>query len=300
MSNIVELVALSVAVSALIYFVVEPIFLRRRHRQDQEHLDFLSNTDDPSAPAPTRVRLERHLRAAGLNGPVEAYLLALSALVAAAGYWVLRAMPDVPAAAAVAAGFTAYLPVAVVKELARRRANRIERQLTDAIDLATGTLQSGCNLTQAIATAASGASQPLKGEFETILQRVSLAMPLDRALGSFAERYDSEGVKLFALALTAKSQVGGELAPVLRSLNETLRDRWRQQRQVRAQLAGARMTALVVIVLPYVVAPVLAYLQPGWFQTLADLPLGPSILFFAVMIQLTGALWIWRILAREL
>ena len=80
----------------------------------------------------------------------------------------------------------------------------------------------------------------------------------------------------------------------------TLRDRWRQQRQVRAQLAGARMTALVVIVLPYIVAPVLAYLQPGWFQTLANLPLGPSILFFAVMIQLTGALWIWRILAREL
>ena len=84
MSNIVELVALSVAVSALIYFVVEPIFLRRRHRQDQEHLDFLSNTDDPSAPPPTRVRLERHLRAAGLNGPVEAYLLTLSALVASA------------------------------------------------------------------------------------------------------------------------------------------------------------------------------------------------------------------------
>ena len=62
-------------------------------------------------------------------------------LVASAGYSMLQAMPDVPAAAAVAAGFAAYLPVALVKELARRRANRIERQLTDAIDLAAGTLQ---------------------------------------------------------------------------------------------------------------------------------------------------------------
>jgi len=300
MSEIGELILLSVAVSALVYMVAEPLFARRRERQEQEHLAYLTATDDRPSGQAGRAQLERQLRAAGLSGPVEAYLLALSVLVASAGYSMLQAMPDVPAAAAVAAGFAAYLPVALVKELARRRANRIERQLTDAIDLAAGTLQAGSTLTQALATAASATRAPLKGELESILQRVALAMPLDRALAGFSERYDGEGVKLFTLALTAKSQVGGELAPVLRALNETLRDRWRQQRQVRAQLAGARMTSLVVIVLPYVVAPILAWLQPGWFQTLSNLPLGPSILFFAVMIQLTGALWIWRILAREL
>ena len=60
------------------------------------------------------------------------------------------------------------------------------------------------------------------------------------------------------------------------------------------------MTAVVVVILPYAVAPALAWLQPGWFDTLRRLPLGPVILFSAVMIQLVGALWIWRILRREL
>ena len=103
----------------------------------------------------------------------------------------------------------------------------------------------------------------------------------------------------FSQTIAAKVDAGGELSPVLRSLNETLRDRSRQQRQVRAQLAGARLTAIAVVILPYLLAPLLAWLQPGWFGMLFSSNLGSAMLFIAVMLQIVGLLWLWHILERE-
>jgi Flp pilus assembly protein TadB len=68
---------------------------------------------------------------------------------------------------------------------------------------------------------------------------------------------------------------------------------------VRAHLAGARLTALGVVALPYVLALLLTRLQPAWFSTLFNNSVGPTLLFLAVMMQLAGVLWLWRILASE-
>lgn len=295
-----ELTAMVFAIIVLSYLSKDTLASWTRTRRQVEHVAYLSSIDDAAGEAAARHLFGRRLRAAGLSGPPEAYMLGLSSLVTLVSYLVLQLLPAVPVAAIVGGAFAAYIPWACVTELARRRANRVEQQLTDAIDLAAGTLHAGSSLVQALTSAASVSRQPLSAELDEVLRRLSLAMPLDRAFARFNERYDSEGVRLFSVALAAKAQAGGELAPLLRALNETLRDRWRQQRQVRAQLAGARVTAMLVVFLPYAVAPVLAYLDPGWFDTLGRLPLGPAILFFAVMMQLVGALWIWRILAREL
>ncbi len=300
METYLEVLGLLFAAAAAGYAGKDVLVGWTRQRRESAHVDYLSSTDTAATSPPPPRLLERRLRSAGLPGPAEAYLFGISLAVATAGYWVLQLLPDVPFAAIVGGAFAVYIPWAAVNEVARRRANKIEHQLTDAIDLAAGTMQAGSSLTQALATAASVSRQPLHGELNEVLHRLSLSMPFERAFARLNERYDSEGVRLFTVAVAAKSQAGGELTPLLRALNETLRDRWRQQRQVRAQLAGARITAVVVVLLPYLVAPVLAYLEPGWFDAIAKLPLGPAILFFAVVLQLIGALWIWRILAREL
>ena len=94
--------------------------------------------------------------------------------------------------------------------------------------------------------------------------------------------------------------IGIPATGTLKSLNETLRDRWRQQRQVQSQLAGARVSGLAIAALPYLFAPALIWLRPDWFRTLVEHPLGMPLLFAAVLLQLVGLLWLWRILSREL
>lgn len=301
MSSALELVLLVLAALAVLALGVDFMRRRLRERTEKELLDRLA------AEAPTVVvasaepgLIEKRLRAAGLRGPSEAYVFAASVLAVSAFVIVLRTLPALPAAAVITFCLALYLPWAGVTAWAKHRSLRFEALLTEAIDLMVASLYAGGNLNQAFRSAGAVADQPIRGEFDEVDRRLGLGLPLNRAFGRMIEGFDGEGVRLFAQTLMAKSQAGGDLAPVLRSLNETLRDRARQQRQVQAQLSGVRLSAIAISVLPYLFAPLLAWMRPDWFRPLFAHPLGAPMMVFALMLQLIGILWIWRVLSREL
>jgi tight adherence protein B len=300
MTDTVEIVLLVAAAVGAAALVVEFIRRRSRERQERELLEHLTEGDAPAAVAPPPGRIERRLRAAGLAGPPEAYLFATSVLAAVVSLALLQFFPEFPIAALIGVAFACYLPWAAMAEWARRRARRFEQYLTESLDLMGGALYAGSNLTQALRTAGSASEPPVRREFDEVVRRVGLGMPLERAFDRMVTSYPCEGVRLFTQTLVAKQQAGGNLTPVLKSLNETLRDRWRQQRQIQSQLSGARLTGIVGVLLPYLLVPLLAWLEPGWFAVLLGHPLGPPLIFLAVMLQLLGVLWLWRILNREL
>jgi tight adherence protein B len=300
MRSNVELGILVVAFVAVAYLLADLARNRMRLQREGEMIDRLAGAE-PDALAPVDVgRMDRRLRAAGLRGPAEAYLFAGSLVAAAVSVVLLGLLPAVPLVAAIGLVLALYAEWALVAALARRRANQFEQQLIDAIDLMAGTLNAGGNLTQSLRTAGDASKQPLKGEFSEAFRRLALGMSIRRALTRMVESYDCEGVRLFSQTLAAKLEAGGELSPVLRSLNETLRDRSRQQRQIQAQLAGARVTAVAVVALPYLLAPLLAWMQPGWFSMLFNSNIGTALLFIAVLLQIIGILWLWHILEKEL
>lgn len=301
MSSTVEAVVLLLSLVAVIYLSADLLRGRMRERNEREILDRLAPDAPTTIIVPVEAGLvERKLRAAGLKGPAEAYVFAVSLLAAGVSVLLLRVLPALPLVALIGFAFALYLPWTAVNEWGKHRARNFERLLIEAIDLMSGALFAGSNLTQALRSAGSVAEEPVRGAFHEIDRRLTLGMPLHRAMGHMIDAFDGEGVRLFTQTLAAKSQAGGDLAPVLRSLNETLRDRWRQQRQVQAQLAGARISATAVAALPYLFAPVLVWMRPDWFKTLIDHPLGAPLLFFAVLLQMIGILWLWRILSREL
>ena len=300
MNDATELGLLLTALLVAAYLVADFVWSRMRQSREQEMVGQLAGDKVDPSPVVERGRMDRRLRAAGLPGPAEAYLFAGSLVAAGASVMLLGLLPAVPLVAVVGLALTLYVEWTLVAALARSRATRFEQQLIDAIDLMSATLSAGGNITQSLRQAGAASEQPLRGEFAEANSRLALGMTIERALAQMVERYDGEGVRLFSQTLAAKVQAGGELSPVLRSLNETLRDRLRQQRQVRAQLAGARVTAIAVVVLPYLLAPVLAWLQPGWFSLLFGTSFGAAMLFIAVMLQIVGILWLLHIVEREL
>ncbi len=302
MSVAIEVLLLIAALAVAFYVGGALLRDRVRQRREQEYLGSLVDTEkttvDPRSGEPSAI--EKRLRAIGVAGPPEVYLFGVAALAAVVSVLTVRALPALPLVAIITFGFALYLPWGATREWARMRARRFEQRLIDAIDLMSGALQAGGNLTQALATAAAASEQPVRAEFDEVQRRLSLGMPLHRACSRMIEGYDGEGVRLFVQTIVAKTQAGGDLVPVLRSLNETLRDRWRQHRQLASQLAGARITAIAIAITPYVMAPILVWMQPTWFRALLAHPLGPAALFVAVILQLVGMLWLWRILSREL
>ena len=301
MSSAIEIGVLLAALVLAGYLLADIVRRSLRQQREQEMVERLAGGQTNGTSNGVELGLmDRLLRAAGLPGPAEAYLFAGSLLAAAVSLALLGLLPAVPLVAIVGLALMLYVEWTAVSGLARRRATRFEQQLIDAIDLMAGSLYAGGNLTQSLRTAGSASEQPLRGEFLEAFNRLGLGMSTERALSQMVQRYDGEGVRLFSQTLAAKVEAGGELSPVLRSLNETLRDRSRQQRMVRAQLAGARVTAVVVVFLPYLLAPVLAWMRPGWFGPLFGSTIGAALLFMAVMLQVVGLLWLWSILGKEL
>lgn len=306
--------ALLLAVTTLVVALVVVDLLRNelRDRQDRKHLGRMEDRVG-GRPAARRAAeeadetgwrrlgtVERRLLAAGL--PVGPYTFlsgsVLLGLLAATGLYAL--LPAVPVAAVAAGALGAYLPWVAVSAVARRRAHRFEERLADALGFMVGSLQAGENPRQAFSSAAEASEGAVRREFLEVAHRLRAGMDIRRALRRIVEGYDAEGVHLFAKTLTAKWQVGGDLVPILQSVARVVRERIRVRMRLRSHLAGARVAAVAVALLPYAVIPVFQWQLPQVMDRLVTHPLGPTLITLAVLLQIIGWLWLARILRIEL
>ncbi len=249
---------------------------------------------------PRRGRVEQRLRAAGLQLDAATWIAAQVLLSAVALLVGLELFPGALLVVITTAGFVAYIPDALVRAWGSHRARRFEARLVDAVDFMVSALHGGENATQAMASAAAAAEEPVKTELQEVVHRLGLGMPLDRALGRIVEGYDSEGSRIFTQALQAKLEAGGNLAPVLKAVNQILRERLKLRMKLKSQLSGAQFSAVVIALLPYTLIPIYLWRKPDWVERLWHHPLGPQLLFFAFLLQVFGFLWLRRILKMEL
>ena len=294
------LFAVAVAVVAALAFAVGRDVLGQL--RDRRHLGRLASgetdLDDGAFVRPSRI--ERRLRAAGLRiGPLT-FLGATAVLAVLAFLAVQRLMPETPSAAPISAAAVAFGAWMAAGWIGRRRAQRFESKLGDAVSLMIGALKAGENLTQSFATAAEASIGTIRKEFSEVARRLGIGMTIRRAIRPIAEGYDSRGTLLFTQTVIAKSQAGGDLAPVLEAVNRVIRERLRLRWRLERHLSAARLAAVMMSVIPYLLIPFYLWQQPDWLDRIFVHPLGQRLVFAALMLQLLSLLWLRRILKVEL
>ncbi len=303
MADIIETVLGTVAAlfaAVLVAAVFRDLLRQRRDRQYLGRLAAGGAADDADRPDPPVGRITRKLRAAGLRISSLTYLAAslLLAVLSAIG---LRAIiPGMPYGVVAGGALAAYLLWLSIKYVARQRARRFELKLIDAVRFMVSALKAGENLTQAFASAAEAADGTVRREFLEVAHRLGVGMSVRRALRRIDEGYDSEGTRLFTRTIIAKWQVGGDLAPVLETVNRVIRERLRVRWRLNSQLAGARLAVVLVMVMPYLLIPFFFWQRPDWIARLRDDPLGPRLLFGAVLLQIVGVIWMRRLMRIQI
>jgi len=184
----------------------------------------------------------------------------------------------------------------MIEASAYRRARKFLEKLVDAVDVMCAALDGGEPPPNALATAAAAAEPPAKAELRESYQRIQIGFSVRRSFARMVERYDSEGVRLITQTLVVKWQAGGDLSPVLRSVNQVARERLRQDRELRTHLAGAQASAVMTALLPYLLLPVFVWKRPDWFRDLTGSALGLQLLTAAVLLQFVGFLWLRRLM----
>ena len=301
MPGIYEAVLLLLALGVAIFAGGELLRESKLRRSEQDHLDRVAGDstghgEDTRADARTPGRFESLLRRAGFELPVLAFLLAVALFAGGVAFLVWALIPQVPIAALLAGLLALFMPFSLVESLAHTRARKFLEKFVDAIDVMCAALDGGEPPSNALASAAVSAEEPARREMREAHQRLQLGFSVRRSFSRMVERYDSEGVRLITQTLIVKWQAGGDLAPVLRSVNQIARELLRHERELRSQLSGAQASAILIAILPYLLLPFFIWKRPEWFNELVTNPLGLKLLTAAIFLQFVGFFWLRRLM----
>ena len=143
------------------------------------------------------------------------------------------------------------LPAVILRYLAKRRANKFEFLLPDVLMLTATSLASGFSLLQALDAVARDAPEPCAKEFSRALAETRIGADVSDALEHMADRMDSHNMRWATMAIRIQREVGGNLAETLRTTAATLREREGLRRHVKALSAEGRLSAYILIALPF-------------------------------------------------
>ena len=96
-------------------------------------------------------------------------------------------------------------------------------------------------------------------------------------------------------AIDIQYEVGGDLAEVLDNVAETIRDRDQIRRQVRALSAEGRMSAVILVLMPFALALAMSMVSPDYLAELTGTTIGRIMIGGALVMIGVGAVWIRRI-----
>ncbi len=180
----------------------------------------------------------------------------------------------------------------------RRRAS-FSDQLPDMLQLIASTLQAGFSLPQALDAVIRQENQPTAGEFSRALAEARIGADLDTALEAVAVRMGSDDLRWTVMAIRIQQGVGGNLAEVLLTISDTIRERAYLRRQVSALSAEGRLSAYILVALPILVAIWLFVSSGTYMRPLYTTPMGEVMLAIASALLIIGTFWMRRTIKIE-
>jgi tight adherence protein B len=187
------------------------------------------------------------------------------------------------------------VPFLVFQIAAARRAKAFDRQLPDVLATVASTLRAGHGLRTALRAVADDGSPPASTELTRVLGEERLGRPLDEAINAMCGRIGSEDLEYVATAINVQSQAGGSLATLFDTLSETVRERQRHARKVRALTSMGRMSAMVLTALPFGLAALMTLISPSYMAPFYKTATGHILIGFCLVSMTIGALLLKRI-----
>ena len=193
----------------------------------------------------------------------------------------------------------AAAPRMVLSTIISRRREAFADQLEGTLQIIAGTLRSGYGLAQAMSTVAAESPTPTSAEFGRVVVENRLGRTVEDAMRAMAERLENEDLEWVVEAIEIQHEVGGNLAEVLDTVTGTIRDRNNIRRQVKALSAEGRISAIILIALPFAVAGLIAVATPDYLSELFSTVIGRIMLGFAGFMMLLGTIWIKKLVKVE-
>jgi tight adherence protein B len=151
-------------------------------------------------------------------------------------------------------------------------------------------VKAGLPLIDCIKVIAVEAQEPVRSEFQQIVEDQTLGMPLAEAVARLPERIPLAEANFFAIVIIIQSRSGGSLSEALGNLSKVLRDRKKMDAKIRAMSAEAKSSAGIIGSLPIVVAVLVYFTSPDYILLLFQTTTGNIVLAGSGLWMLMGIL----------
>lgn len=193
------------------------------------------------------------------------------------------------------AGFV--VPDFVVARGRTKRVRKLNDQLGDALVIMANALKAGFGFLQAMEIVSKEMPTPIGDEFARVLREMNLGVTTEDALNNLAHRIGSDDLDLVVTAMLIQRQVGGNLAEVLTTISETIRERVRIKGEIKTLTAQGRISGTIIGLLPLAITFFLLVINPTYIGTLFVKPAGLIAVGVGLCSQVIGVLMIRKITA---
>ncbi|MBT8766344.1 type II secretion system F family protein [Metapseudomonas boanensis] len=261
----------------------------------QKYLKRLSPLEAAMEQLPLMERLAQMIEQAGHE--YRAYrVLLLGLLLAIATGGALWLILKLWWASLIVAGLVFWLPFIKISGDRNKRFAAFEEGLPDALDAMCRALRAGHPFNETLRLVAEEHKGPVAHEFGLTFADINYGNDVRRAMLGLLERMPSMTVMMLVTSILIHRESGGNLTEVLERLSGLIRGRFRFQRKVKTLSAEGRMSAWVLVCIPFVLSAAIMVTTPEYLPLLIKEPIGQKMVMGAFVAMVVGIFWIRKII----
>jgi len=189
------------------------------------------------------------------------------------------------------------LPYVALLRKKQVRIKKFQSQLPEALDLIGRALKAGHAFTSGMKMAADEFHAPLGAEFQQVVDEINFGVGVPEALQHLAQRIDSAELNFFVVSVILQRETGGNLAEIMSSLADLMRERFKLEGKIRVLSAEGRMSAGVLVLLPFFVLAFLKIKNPDYINLLFTEPAGRMMALWGLIFMALGVLVIKKMIS---
>ena len=183
--------------------------------------------------------------------------------------------------------------------LKQKRTEKFKKQLPEALDLMSRALKAGHAFTNGLKLAADEFNDPLGPEFAEVLDEINFGVSVSNALRNLAKRVECPEIKYFVVGVILQRETGGNLAELMGILAFLIREKFKFQGKVRTLSAEGRLSAFILVALPFGIAGWMWFSNPKYLDPLLTDPIGKIMIIGAAIMMVFGIIVMKKIVAIE-
>lgn len=222
---------------------------------------------------PGIARMQMAIKQANVSHNLSFFIL-LSLSLGITAYFICSFLAENILIAIPAAIVSSAVPWFYVQTKLKKRMAKFEKQLPEALGLIARALKAGHAFTSGMKLASDEFSDPLGTYFKETMDEINFGISVADALKNMAARAACPDLKFFTVSVILQRETGGNLAEIIEGLAHLIRERFKFRGKVQTFTAEARISAKILITIPFVLFGLLYMANPEYAGILIHDPAG--------------------------